>query len=422
MTKAEDGNASSLPRHLRERLAAQDALRERLTVKKDGTPKATKGNIIEILCRDPKWKGRLRYNAFADQVLLDGVELQDVDETTNAVELEWDWGLDVSSRLLHECMVKVAFDSPFHPVREYLHGLEWDGIVRLPSFFSRYFGAEDAPPVPAMGAKFMVGAVARVMRPGCKLDTMVVLYGGQGAGKSRALAALVPQVEWTADTPFNIRSKDAAIVSQGVWIFEMAELQSLKGRQAATVKAFLSSPRDRLRPPYGRNAVLLPRQCVYVGTTNEEEFIADPTGSRRFWPIRTSSIDHQAILRDRDHLWAEAKTRYERGERWWLTDEEEEQLVVLSEPHREVDSWEDHIIRWAQQMDEPFTMAEILFGALGIPASETNKSKERRVGTILRRLGFGKRQISIGGFKSRYWHRPTVPESDQGEGTGETMG
>ena len=210
----------------------------------------------------------------------------------------------------------------YHPVREYLRGLVWDGTPRLDTMLVDYLGAEDTPYTRAATRKWMCGAVKRVMVPGCKFDSAIVLVGKQGIGKS-SFAGILSR-GWFNDSEINMNSKDGYESLHGNWIIELAELASTKRSDVETVKTFLSKCEDTYRPAYGRRATTFKRQCVFFGTTNEEEFLRDRTGNRRFWPVtvRQTELDREALEANIDQLWAEAVDAYGKGESLWLDSEE----------------------------------------------------------------------------------------------------
>ena len=258
------------------------------------------GNVVLALLRDPLYA--VSYNTFAGRVELDGRALTDEDETRIALELGTSYGLVVPTRMVSEAIRYVAQLRRVHPVQDYLDGLAWDGTPRIDTWLEDYLQASEVPP--GVGRRWLLSAVRRATDPGCKVDTTLILVGAQGAGKSSGMRALMPVPAWFSDTPIDMGSKDAYLAMQGVWVMEVAELASMRARDAESIKAFLSAQVDRFRPPYGRNMVELPRGTVFVGTTNEAEFLDDPTGARRFWPVKVGRIDVLGLTRDRDQLWA----------------------------------------------------------------------------------------------------------------------
>lgn len=377
-----------------------------LDTTKDGRPIGSVRNVVRALSEDERWSGRLRWSTFEEAASLDDRPLTDDGLTSVALWLDEVYGLRPGAELLLRGLVHVARQHSFHPVRDWLSSLVWDGEDRLERLLVERFGAEDTPLVQQIAYRWLIGAVARVFEPGCKLDTMVVLVGAQGARKSTGCAALVPELGWFTDTAFDVTNKDAMVQLQGVWIVEIAELQSLRKSGADAVKAFLSSRRDRFRRPYGRIAEDHPRQAVFIGTTNDEEFLADATGSRRFWPVRVGHVDVEGIRAERDQLWAEAVAAYRAGEPWWLDTEGEEALRASSRAHEVGDPWEDAIGRWVVKQAGPFTVERVLAEAVKLPVERMDRSKRTRAGQVLARLGCVQSRQRGAGGRSRLWSRP----------------
>jgi putative DNA primase/helicase len=257
-----------------------------------------------------------------------------------------------------------------------------------------------------MGRAFLVGAVARVTRPGCKLDTMLVLVGRQGAGKSRFCQALVPEAAWFGDTPFDLQSKDAFVALQGKWIYELAEMESLRGRAATRVKGFLSSSTDNFRAPYARVAQDQPRQCVFVGTSNHPDLFDDGTGSRRFWPVQVGRVDLPALLEDRDQLWAEAVARHQRGEPWHLDPNVEALRAEAAADYQRTDPHRERLEAWLATMGSAFTTGDAITDGLGIAADRIDRSLQTRIGPLLHALGCLKVRARGDGRREWLWEPP----------------
>jgi predicted P-loop ATPase len=210
----------------------------------------------------------------------------------------------------------VARDRCFHPVKDYVNSLSWDGVKRIDVWLSQYLGAELTDYSKAMGARWLISAVARIYNPGAKADCCLILEGEQGTNKSTALRILAG--DWFTDEIAELGSKDAAMQTRGVWIIEIAELDSMSRTEVGKIKAFMSRAVDRFRPPYGKRLVNSPRQCVFAGSVNHRSYLRDETGGRRFWPVACGSINIEDLARDRDQLWAEARDRFRSGSPWWL--------------------------------------------------------------------------------------------------------
>lgn len=276
---------------------------------------ASQANLVTILEHDPAWSGVLGFNVLTQQVERLRPAPWHPDDMPSSGNRPGPWTDDDDTRLRVwlERSYQVHYKPPdiaaavtiaakhqaeFHPVRQFIESLSWDGVERLSALLPRYFGAEDDLFARRVGTWTCIAAVARAFDPGCKVDTVLVLEGPQGLCKSQALQVLAGGPGWFSDTPLHIGDKDGLQSIQGKWIVELAELQSLHGRNAQAIKAFLSSPSDRYRPSYGRRAQDFPRQCIFIATTNELEYLNDASGARRFWPIRCTRIDLEALRAD----------------------------------------------------------------------------------------------------------------------------
>jgi hypothetical protein len=206
----------------------------------------------------------------------------------------------------------------FDPVCDYLDGLQWDGQQRLDIWVIKYLGAEDTPLNRAFGRKMLIAAVRRVRQPGCKFDYVPVLEGKTRTGKSTALKILAGEKNFSDQPILHLDTRAQQEQIAGVWIYELSELAGMKRTDVETLKNFLSKTEDNARPAYGRFRTDQQRRGIFVGTTNDDQYLRDPTGNARYWPVRTGIIDLETLRRDRDQLWAEAA----------LAEKQDESLVI----------------------------------------------------------------------------------------------
>lgn len=293
----------------------------------------------------------------------------------------------ISKDMTYQAVELRARDLTFHPIRNYLDALAWDGVPRLDRWLSDYLGAEPSPYVGAIGAMFMISMVARIYSPGGKADYLLVLEGEQGGFKSSACRILAGD-EWFSDSLPPIHDKDASSHLRGTWLIEIAELSAANRAETEYLKAFITRQVERYRPSYGRLEVIEPRQCVFIGTTNKATYLRDETGGRRFWPVKVGGIDLDALRHDRDQLFAEAVHRYRAGERWWPdTAFEREHIKPQQDDRFEGDVWEDVIAAHIATCDR-VRVSDIARNVLGMDGAKVGTSEQRRIAAILTGLGW----------------------------------
>jgi hypothetical protein len=294
----------------------------------------------------------------------------------------------ISRDISHEAADKRARELSFHPVRQRLDSLAWDGTLRLDGWLAKYLGStSEREYLNAIGPMFLISMVARVYEPGCKVDYMLVLEGDQGEAKSQFCAILAG--EWFSDAlPDNIKSKDASQHFRGKWLIEIGELSAFSRAETEALKAFITRDTERYRPAYGRLEVIEPRQCVFIGTTNKATYLKDDTGGRRFWPVMVGRIDLKDLRRDRDQLFAEAVMRYRRGDQWWPDVAFERRVIRPEQEGRyESDVWEEEIAKYVKDLSR-VTVTQIARLALGFDViAKVGTADQRRIAAVLKTLG-----------------------------------
>ena len=303
--------------------------KRKLKITEKGGLAQTIENAVIILRHDPKLMGCLAFNEMDHNIVTlkslpwreakGASQWIDADDAALRYYMERVYGMAGKDRIFDAVNV-VAQEHSFHPVRDYLDGCTWDGVPRVDTLLIDYLGAEDNAYTRAVTRKTLVAAVARIYRPGCKFDYMLTLRGRQGLGKSALIAKLGGP--WFSDTFTTMQGKDSYEQVQGVWIMEVGELAGMRKAEAETIKLYISKQVDRFRPAYGRRLQEFPRQCVFIGTTNEEQFLRDTTGNRRFWVVDTPSEPlkdmWELTAADIRQIWAEAVELYNAGEKLFL--------------------------------------------------------------------------------------------------------
>jgi predicted P-loop ATPase len=401
---------------------------------KGGSLAALFTNAVTLLHSSPEWQGVVAFDEFANTVRLCGtppwssIRLdQPWSELFNMMATDWiqQRGLGVSRAIVADAVWTVAHDRAFHPVRDYLESCRWDGTPRLDGWATTYLGVEATwrtgpnGPIPdyveVVAARWMISAVARVMRPGCKADCALILEGPQDRRKSTALRTLADP--WFTDDFAEFGTKDAAIGTAGVWIIELAELDSINRAGTAKIKSFMSRQVDRYRPPYGTLLTEQRRQCVFAGTVNHSEYLKDETGGRRFWPLVCGTIDIDLLARDRDQLWAEARDRFLAGERWFLSDQDSPNLLAAARAEQQqryqADAWDDVITAYlTRNLVTDISVGEALRDIIGFETqADWKQPDQNRVARCLRSLGWIQRRPGTGQNRERRYYKPEDDEA-----------
>jgi hypothetical protein len=361
-----------------------------------------------------------RLDIFHDRFVINHSTLATMENIDDACllfrhEIAGRFGFEPSKDTMFDALRRTCLEHRFDPVLDYLSSVKWDGKPRLDTMLTVYFRAEDNPLNRAIGRKMMIAAVRRVMKPGCKFDYIVVMdNSAQGKGKSTAIEILAGSNNFSDSGLLDLPEQKQMEQIQGVWLYELGELAGLRRAEIERVKSFASRKTDRARPVYGKARVDRPRRCIFIGTTNDVEYLKDTTGNRRFWPFTPGDIDLVALKRDRDQLWAEAVVAEAKGEslvipeELWPDAEERQQSRMTSHP------WEEklavlEVIPTVQKVlnengrDERRVSSDyILTSVLNIPSERWNESHGKTLKGLMNKLGWsGPEKMRIGGAAIR---------------------
>ena len=373
-----------------------------------GKPKPSSlHNILVHLKHNPVFKGRFVYNSFAHKIYMvkrpnwipdKDFKVQEMDNVTitkTMAEMEH-FGLTPNQTSLTNAIEATAKEHEFHPAREYFKTLEWDGVPRLETWLSYYLGCEqeNSEYLAFVGKKWLCAAVKRVFEPGCKFDHMLVFEGDQGRGKSSVLEELstfgteLQKSYFRDDIGFNdLGDKDTIMKVQGCIIIELAEMDGFNKKDDNFMKRWITNKSDDCRKPYGRSIESHPRQFVLAGTTNDNQYLKDHTGNRRYWPVASGTVDLAAMKKDKNQLWAEAYHLYKEG--IYIGPEPHEQKLAEAEQRKrlERDIWEEDVLSFVEHKTV-VKVNEILKDCLHFSKQDYNSQRQRRVAKILRINGF----------------------------------
>lgn len=409
---------------------------------KAGKPTSTLFNLTMVLSLDPRWDGVLAHNQFSNRMVTRrsppwdkhikgpsepfvevGVkngamtDWTDADDIRLAVWMETYWGISTSPEMCSQAATVIAHTNTFHPVRDYLDGLTWDGTPRIKTWMPDYLGAENKDYTSAVGMKFLISMIARVMRPGCKADCLPIFEGEQGLKKSTAMRII--SKGWFTDQLSDISNKDAALELQGVWLVELSEFDYLVKHEVSALKAFFARQEDRFRLPYARRVARVPRQCVFAGTTNEDDYLRDSSGARRYWPIKlgtSKGIDIASLERDMDELWGEALHLFNEGERWWLDGDVAKAAKDEQDSRYQMDAWENRVAEYIEGKSW-VEVGDVLLNCLNIPIGQWKRADEMRVATALKHMHWVRSREGSGRRRWGYSPKPVslpVPPTEGG--------
>lgn len=387
-------------------------------------------NVIDILSNFPKWDGVLTFEQFSQRVLKrrappfqGGVE-GEWTEHDDMLLTDWfgrTWAITPRRDVICEAVEVVARRNACHVVLDYLRGLQHDDVERVDTWLIDYLGVEDTQYARLVGRKWLLGAVGRVMEPGCKMDNVLILEGPQGAGKSRAIKMLFSE-DWSTEASVNLGDPRSVELLRGHWALELAELDALNKADTSAAKRFITTQVDTFRPAYARRVVKVPRQFVIVGTVNFDTYLKDESGNRRYWPVKVAPyVNLPALRADRDQLWAEAFRLY--GE-WvsanaeaggtvpapWQVLTGEVPLFEAEQAARyEGDVFESVIAEFIQYKSR-VTVEEIMLDCLKLEFSKMTRPEQRRVGSAMKSLGWPRRRETTG---VRRWYYEPPPEKNE---------
>lgn len=389
---------------------------------KKGKIEATMENC-NVALRSTSFCGiEIRFDQFRDEIMFspdgaaDWQAFADADYSRLRIRLEKQGFKPIGREMIRDVVLLVADENPFDSAIEWLSGLQWNGVARVDNFLVDYFGAEPSEYTTAVSRYLWTAMAGRVMAPGIKADMVPILVGQQGAGKSSGVAAMSPAPDFFAEVSFHEREDDLARKMRGRLVAEIGELRGLHTRELEHIKAFITRTHENWIPKYREFAVTFPRRLVFIGTTNQEEFLADETGNRRWLPIKVDGADVEAIERDRLQLWAEARGLFQAN---GIAFREAERLAKdVHDDHMIKDSWADVVNNWLDETDiltgeinrekKLITTTEILTDALSFDKKHISRREELRIAKVLQGLGFEKAVSRQNGKNVKGW-RLKVP-------------
>lgn len=406
-------------------VVAEEIAKIKWDLKPNGVLEATITNCINFFQIPPHAAyenplyGLIRYNQFTDHIEFTRPapwhyqgEYPPHWTDTDTIQLKHWLGqnkhYNAMTGLYHEAVIAVSRIHQYHPIRDYLYSLKWDGVRRLDQILVRYAGAPNNDYIQEVGKNTLIAACARVMKPGCQHDHMLVLEGKQGSGKTSFVRTLGGK--WFADVLIDPHSKDTVHAMIGSWFLEASEMEFAKRADVQALKAFLTRTVDKVRLVYHRIPMLIPRQSVFIGTVNTSAtgYLRDTTGNRRYWCVVTGTIDIPALERDRDQLFAEAFQRYLEGENWHIIDPYIQKIALQEADARiEMDSWveilEDWLGRNEAVLPHPLKTEYIAYAALNLNPSRLDRVSHNRLHSAMRELGWVRMKNWDKNVKNQVW-------------------
>jgi len=376
----------------------------------NGTPYINVDNAMRVIDRHQDLTGRIWYDVFHRKYFTTWGgpfrEWGDKDSIALAEFMQREIGLHkMSDDIVYKAVILYGHRNSKNAPLDWMSTLTWDGKERIEPFFIDCFGAEDTPYTRAVGRNFWISMVARIHEPGCKVDNMVVLEGAQGTFKSTALDIIGRS--WYAEAHESVTNKDFFMVLHGKMIIEIAELDSFSRAEVTRIKQVITCRTDRYRAPYGRVAEDHPRMSIFVGTTNETNYLRDSTGGRRFWPIKCRDINKEMIRTDREQFFAEAVAKFKRGDTWYEMPKDETEKE--QKERRQADEWEGAIYDYLLGKGEVM-VRDIATDCLHIDLGKLDVGVQRRIGAVLTTLGWKSSKEWNGGSQRRVWRKADAQE------------
>ncbi|MBA1154930.1 VapE domain-containing protein [Microvirga mediterraneensis] len=384
---------------------------------KNGSPRATMRNAAVAIRR---LSLSCSFDLFRNRKMVGGQPLEEhqgeiSDDACMALRglIIENFGFDPRSEHVRDAVNLLCLENAFHPIRQLLDGLVWDGVPRIDRWMTNYLGAEDTPLNCAVSRIILIAAVRRIRRPGVKFDQIVVLEGKQGSGKSTAVAILAGPGNHSDQEILTLDAKAQIELLEGVWFYELGEVEGFGKAEVNKIKAFASRTIDRSRMAYAHYSTARPRQAIFIGTTNDDKYLRDLTGNRRFWPVKTGFIDLEALRRDRDQLLAEAANREQQGESISLPEELWEVAAVEQAARLEDDPWLEKLAgeRGVAHGDMVRIVThKLLEETLHIPPERQTQAHTKRLAVLMRQLGWEPKKFNLAGQTIRGYERPKPTE------------
>lgn len=377
----------------------------------NGTPYPTIANACTVLEAHPELANRIWWDEFRSAVYYDHPTKGTI-KWTDYLDIEITCFMQqvlkipkMSKSAVQDAVIRTAHRQPRHPLKAWLEGLRWDATPRLDTWLSDCLGVERTPYSEAVARNWLTSMIARVYRPGCQVDHMPILEGTMGKGKSTFLRILGG--EWYSALPDAFGSKDFLQAIVGQWLIEVPDLAGFNRREHQHILAIITTPTDRFRASYGRHVEDYPRTCIFTATSEDDDYLQDPRGRRRFWPLRCQSIDLDAIRAQREQLFAEALIRYQGGDNWHSIPESAnaEQLERIA-----ADPWADAVLTFAEnrrivQGAGCRLSAQEILESIGVELKDQHDGMKRRIATILMAAGWSQKYDKSTGKSVRRYRR-----------------